>query len=622
MIWLVSGCLFGQSPNLSWQEQILWGIDEEEFGEEQYARLLEILSDLDLEKHINYNDSIDSIARPNTPIRLKQQVMTRVDGCLNQREGFKEQTAQRKTTNKAYLGDPTHIDIRYSLQAKTRNHGTWKAGFTADKGAGEPWRKQAPWADSYSAYLAYSNNNGWLRQAIVGQYRLRLGVGLLLNQQYSLGKKIMSASLLQNNPMLTARSSATSDDYLQGVAARIRIGSHLEILPFASVRQLDGTLTHDTLTSWSATGYHRTQNEADKRNALWLTNLGTRVRWQGEWYEVAANLLYSQFEYTYYQPQRAYNANYFRGHELLQGSIDYRMRYWGFQLQGEAAIDDHGGLATLHALRHALGESWHATALLRAYSNRYHQIWASAVAESGAMQGEQGVTLMLEGNPWRRWQLQAMADWFNFSQPQYNSYQPCSGYELSVRANYEHHSWKSSLGYRLKSKHRNNTLTTKVTDDLTPYYQQTADARVQYTSRTGLQLTTHLRSRIYSAQDPGGMELGYALSQAVAWLPTESATWGRSMKGELQATWFDTDSYNARLYLSERNIMYGGGIPMLNGQGLRATLTLSCKIGKRIQAEGKYAFTKYNHVSGIGSGLQQIDGRYKNDLWLQLRATF
>lgn len=621
-----SVCLKGQAQELGvyasnntlkdWQEQILWSIDEEDFSEEQYARLLEMLSDLDIENHFYRTDSIDSIAQPYSHLRIKQQVLTRADGCLNQRKGFIDQSQTQKEANKAFLGDPVHIGIRYNLQAKTQNKAVWKAGIVADKGAGETWQKQAPWADTYSLYLSYSNHKGWLRQTVAGHYRMKLGLGLIVNQQYSMGKKIMASSLLQNTPMLSVRSSATSEDYMQGFATRLHLTSHLEILPFVSIRQLDGTLKNDTLTSWSTTGYHRTQTEENKRNALWLTNIGTRIRWQGEWYEIGANWLYSQFQYTYFQPLRTYNTHYFRGHELLQGSLDYRMYLGGFQLQGETALDDQGGIATLQAIRHAIGDYWKATALYRYYGKQYRQIWGSSVAESNAMQGEQGATLMLEGSPLKHWQLQAMADWFDYTQPQYNSNQPFNGYELSARANYQHRNWLSSIGYRLKSKKKNNTNTDEP-NDLNPYFLHTLDAKLQYKTPNGLQLTTHLRSRFFSIQDPGAIESGYAISQALAWLPENG-----KLKGEVQATWFKTDTYDARLYISERNILYGNGFPMLYGEGFRTTATLSWKINQYLQAEGKYAFTSYKNVSSIGSGLQQIDGNNKADLYLQLRATF
>lgn len=400
---------------------------------------------------------------------------------------------------------------------------------------------------------------------------------------------------------------------------RMRLTPHLEILPFVSAQQIDGAMNDGTITSWSTDGYHRTRNEADKRNCAWLTNIGTRAQSMGEWWEVGANILYSQFQYDYERPLRAYNAHWFRGHQLTQGSIDYRLQYFGFKMRGEAAIDDQGGFATIHALNHPLGSSWKGTLLYRYFDNNYRQILGAAMTESSAMQGEQGATLMLDGELNHGWKVQGFADYWHFSQAQYGCYQPSWGYELSVRATWNGNisslPLQTALRYRLKAKEKNNSETS-VTDDILGYYQHTLDANVTLEICNGLQLRTQGRGRFYN-QQPATSNYGIAFSEALIWQRDDSP-----IRGELQGAWFCADTYDCRLYLTERNILYGFGLPMLYGEGLRYTCTLSYKISEHIQAEAKYALTNYKDKTSIGSGLQEISGNNKQDLWLQIRAKF
>lgn len=598
--------------NSDWQEQILQQIDPDEFSEQQYAHLLEMLDELSL--HQSDTNIVSS----------RQQLFLRTDRCLNQRAGYRHATPQRREEGKAYLGDPWHHTLRYQLERRDSRRHQWRAGLVMDKDAGEKWQQRPPYADSFNAFAAYSAHDGILRQAVVGHYRLQLGSGLILNQQFSLGKNLIGSEFLHLSPRLTPHASASEGAHMQGAALRLRLGRHLEVLPFVSAQQIDGSLTHDTLTSWSTDGYHRTHNENGKRHTSWMTNIGMRAQSMGEWWEVGASLLYSQFEHDFVRPLRRYNANYFRGHQLTQFSVDYRVQYLGCQMRGEAAIDDHSAFATIHGLSREVANGWKGTLLYRYYGNKYRQIMGAAMAESSAMQGEQGVTLLLDGDLVRGWHMQGTFDYWHFSQAQYGCYQPSWGYEVSARASWNgvmaQRPTQLSLRYRIKAKQKNDTQT-DIPDDILGYYRHSVDATFSVEPLRGMLLRTQARGRFYSDQNlqSNGCspDFGMAFSEALIWQRKSSP-----LHGELQAAWFRAETYDCRLYLTERNILYGFSMPMLYGEGVRYTCTLSYKISERIQAEAKYAFTNYKDKTSISSGLQAIEGNTKQDLWLQIRAKF
>lgn len=592
-----------------WQEQILQQIDVEEFGEQQYAQLLEMLDELAL----HYSDT--------NFFRTRQHLTFRTDRCLNQRQGFTHVTAEKQASGKSYLGDAFHHTLRYQLQRTDLHHHQWRFGIVLDKDAGEDWRHHFPFADSFNAFASYSSRTGWLRQAVVGHYRMQLGSGLILNQQFTLGKNLMGSEFLRLSPRLSPHSSAAESGHLQGAAFRLRFNQHFEVMPFVSTQQIEGTLKNDTITAWNTTGYHRTTTEESKRNAAWLTTLGLRTQSMGENWEVGFNLLYNHFQKDFVRPLRQYNTNYFRGHQLTQASIDYRAQYLGFDFRGEAALDQDGGFATIHGIHHPLGYSWNMTALYRYYSKQYHQIMGAAMAESSAMQGEQGACIMLDGELPHGWTVQGYADYWNFSQPQYGCYQPSWGYELSAKATWDGHIASLpaivSLRYRLKAKEKNNTQTSNIADDIIGYYRNTIDATCSIEPIDGLVLRTQIRGRFYSDQNSTSTDYGMAFSEALVWQQE-----GSPLKGELQSAWFKADTYDCRLYLTERNILYGFSLPMLYHQGVRYTCTLSYKLTKSLQIEAKYALTSYKDTETISSGLQTIEGNNKHDLWLQFRSTF
>ena len=577
--------------------------DVDELSESAYLRLLEI----EAQQHLSD----------------RHNLILRYDQCLNRREGYRYPTASRRQQSKAYLGDPLHETVRYLFKREVRRQSSWQAGLVLDKDAGERWNYRPPFSDSFSLYAAYECKTGWLRQALVGHYRVKMGSGLLCNQQFSLGKNLSSSAFFTHVKDLSPHSSAGEDNFMQGAAMRFRLGEQWELVPFVSVRSIDGTLKSDTLTSWATDGYHRTQNEKEKRHQAWLLQSGLSAKRMGEWYAVAAHVFYSHFDKPFYRPIRTYNRNQFRGHQLLQGSFSYEARWWNFHGKGETAVDDQGGWATIHALQFSFLDTWSAVAMYRQYSNRYRQLSASSVSESSAMQGERGETISLEGPIARYWQLHLSADFFQFSQAQYGIYQPSEGYELTARINYEKSSqhqqssqnpFSCSFRYRLKAKYKNNTLT-KAPLDLTPYYQHSLYAVLNWNIIPSLSSKTQLHGRIYSAQNTGSTETGWAISEGIGW-NRESFP----LRLHVQGTYFKTDNYDCRVYLSEKNILYGFGLPMLYGEGIRWSVTLTYQVGKHLHLEAKYARTTYKNVSSIGSGLQQISGNHQDNLWIQLRA--
>ena len=84
---------------------------------------------------------------------------------------------------------------------------------------------------------------------------------------------------------------------------------------------------------------------------------------------------------------------------------------------------------------------------------------------------------------------------------------------------------------------------------------------------------------------------------------------------------FDTDSYNARIYAYETDVLYAYSIPAYSSKGVRTYLTLKYSL-KKIDIWLRYAQTYYSNKNIIGSGLNEIAGNTKTELTFQLRYKF
>lgn len=617
-----SSSVYGQQDSISdWQEQVLSLIDADSFSEASYGRLMEMLGDLEL----NRSDTV-------FPIRIRQNIILSSNACLNIREGYHNVTADKIADGKAYRGDMWNHTVRYKLQYGKE----WAAGLALDKDAGEKFRHRFPSFDSYSGYLCYSpipaaskqGRRFRLAKAIVGNYRLRLGSGLILSQAFSLGKNIQSDAFMTSGTAISPHSSTDQYNRMLGAVANVRMG-RMSVIPFVSYRKIDASVNEDTITSIPTDGYHRTIGETRKRNAASVFNTGLHLSFAGNCYNIGANLLYTRFSHIFYRPIRAYNINYFRGQELLQGSIDYHARRFGFELRGETAFDQSLNLATVNQISHSIGEDWKAALSYRYFSRQYQQLYASTISESSSMQGEQGATLTLTGSPLPYWLMTLSADYFHFATVQYGFDQAFSGFDTRISAQYAKRNLDMRLTYRLKSKkdisHSLDAVVSYLFFDalklktqvrckvFVPYHDKASEDKV-FEDR-GSEDKAAAGSRAAETSAVEAPKFGYAVAQAIAWQRE-----GHPLSAELQGCWFNAPDYKTRLYLSEKNVLYGFSIPMLYGKGIRASCTASYHIGQHLVAELKYALYHYLDRDHISSGLQQIWGQNQYNLWLQIRV--
>lgn len=573
-------------------------LDAEEGEESAYAKFMEYtldhITDTELRNDTSHN------------LRLRQQLSINANRCLSSQAGYIDPTEERKAESKAYLGNPWNQTIRYRLTVNKH----LSAGLTLDKDAGERFHHHLPYYDSYGIFASYKSNSGWLRNAVIGHYRLRLGSGLVINQIPNMGKNIAFDSFTKQGIQLSP-SASTTNDALQGAASEMRFGTYAQwrVLAFASCRMIDGTLRHKAsndepyISALHNDGYHRTLKEEAYRNRLCMSVFGMHIGNRGQWYEIGLNTAYTMFNLDYIRNTQTYNKNFFRGHKLAQISVDYHAMLWGFEMRGETALSDNGGLATIAAIqRPILDDTWVITMLYRYFDSRYQQLHASVPSESSSMQNERGCSFLIQGQPFRHWRSTLRADYFHFTAPQYHIDHPIRGWEANADIRYERRRWSESIQYKLKHKE----------DNQSPYFRHTLSNRLQYQISRFYYSRLQLNARLYSSQIVTSQ--GYSASLALGCKGDHCP-----ISAEIQASAFKTDDYDTRIYISERQLSYSYSFPMLYGQGVRYTIYSALKIGP-CRIEAKYAIANYAKRKSLSSGLQQINDNTRHDLWLACRV--
>lgn len=542
---------------------------------------------------------------------VRQEFLLRTNRSVQQQKGYKSLTEDEKTQspNSYYLGDPYYLSFRYRLRVADKIH----LGLSGEKDPGEPlWSEQQKGLDFY-AYNLTINNVSIFEQVQAGKYRLAFGQGLVLNNNFGMGKTAHTANLSLRNQGIRAHVSTNESDYFRGVAGRMKLGSSRLTL-FYSNRPVDANTNGSRILSFKTDGLHRTNSDWEKKNTATVNLTGVNLDWQNEQFALGATIVYYQFGGRELDPTaRHYNTYYLRGKDHLNGGVHYSYRWKRSSLTGETAIDRRGRFASLNHLQLHPHSDWNVTLSLRYYDKAYNALYGKAFSESTDLRNETGVYLGASYQGWAGWTFSGYADVFHFPFARYGVDKPSSGFETMLRADYaSRQGWQAFLRYRLKQKEKNHTSGN--TRTIESYRTHRWRGQINCPINDQWKLRTQADYTLYILDRP---EQGWSVIQAVGW---------RERSGKMQLdgglSYFHTDSWETRISTYEKNVLYTFSFPSFYGQGLRYFLVAQWEPRPALTCYLKAANTHYLDRSTIGSGLENIEGKNRTDIYLQLRFQF
>ena len=277
---------------------------------------------------------------------------------------------EREGDRNGYLGYKYKHWFRYNFK-----YGDYvKAGLTGAQDAGEPFFSNCNrWGYDHYAYYVLVRKLGRFKSIALGQYKLRLGLGLAMNTGFTLGKTAAATMSIPTNA-IAANSSRSEAYYLQGAAATIGITKHLDATAFVSYRKTDATLNDDgTVKTLLRTGYHRTQSEIERRHNTSQLATGGNINWQAHGIRIGATAFYTTFDRELKpNKKQVYHKYAPRGKAFCNASLYYAYTHHRFAFSGETAINGEAALATLNTITFQACSNLQLTAIQRYYSYRYH----------------------------------------------------------------------------------------------------------------------------------------------------------------------------------------------------------------------------------------------------------
>lgn len=512
---------------------------------------------------------------------------------------------ERKGDREVYKGWPYRHWLKYQF-----SYGDFvKAGLVGAQDAGEPFfaNKNRMGYDYYAYYLQLKNW-GKLASLVLGKYRVSMGMGLIANNGFAMGKLSSLQNLGRATSTLRAHSSRSSADYLQGVGATLTIAKGLSATGFLSYRAMDATLNKDgTAATIVTTGYHRTVTELEKKNNLKNTTYGGTLRYEGGGFHAGLNIVGTHFNREL-KPNTAvlYRQHTAQGTDFLNFSADYGYASPRFAINGETAMNKDGALATINSLSLQCGSEVSLMALHRFYSFRYTSFYGNSFSDGGSVQNESGIYVGVNWQPSPRWKVMAYSDYAYFPWAKYQISLSSHAFDNLLQVSYLRNNWTLEARYRLKLRQKDNADKTALQNITTHRGRLSLSYDGSWGSRTQLDYT-----QIASGQQERGWMVSQSLGYRYRWL---------RLNGGLG--YYHTDSYDSRVYLYESGPLYNYGFSQYSGEGIRYWLMARGEIGKRLIVTAKFGTTDYFDRSVIGSSYQQIDGSSQSDVDLQVRWKF
>ena len=551
--------------------------------------------------------------------QLRQEVVWRTDVPFYQKAGYADVPAEvlTRSPNKVYRGDRLHHRFRYAATSM----GHLLVGVNMEKDAGERG------ADYVSGYAMWKDQ-GIVKRAIVGDYRLSFGKGLAVNSSARFGKTMMLQAMDRMDEGIRQHSSASEAGYFTGGAATLRWG-RVEVSAFGSWRHDDGTYASDStgMTSLKTDGLHRTQLEHSKKGNLGITHCGGNIHWEHRSLRLSATAIASHLSVpltprhdTAGSLYRYYNAH---GQDFQVGSVAYALRCGTLAFSGETALshcERQRGTATLNALRWQVDGDNVLTLLARYYGAKFVSLNGKAFGENATPQNEEGLFLGWSTMSVRNLSIEAFVDAMYFPWLKSQVSGSSTGVEALAQATYSRRGrWSLLVRYHLKSKQRDYDYTLNGTKATALQYKTRQDVKMQLNCALSPRLTLRTSAAgLVSSFGPSPAEHGFTLGENLRWQDPDT-----KLRLDLGILYFHTDSYDSRIYAYEPSLLYAFASTAFHDQGVRTTLLGSVPLMRNtLSLQAKLGLTHYFNRDTIGTGLEQIDANHREDLLVQLRWKF
>ena len=576
------------------------------------------VTDLSNEGHFNFHEMLKN---------GKSEIILRDQRILEQQKGFSpiDSAALAASPNSRYLGTPDHFYARYKF-----TYGNFVSlGFTADKDAGEEFftGSQKQGFDFYSAHLCV-RNVGIVKSAVVGDYQISFGQGLVGWTGYAFGMTSMALNDKRNAQGIRPYTSVDENKFLRGAATTLKFGK-VESSVFFSDKKRDANISlSDTtggknidileVSSLQTTGLHTTPSEMADRHSLTEIIYGGNVSYRGKRFQIGVTGLHSDYDANLKRSLSLYNQFEFSAqHNTVLGG-DYDWSLHNFHFFGEAARSENGGLAFINGVLISLDPRLAVTVHARWLGRDFQNIYANTFSQGTTIANERGVYFGVMAKPANKITVSAYLDHFYYPWMKYQIDAPSYGTDFLAQINFTPDK-KTDMyfRYRHRDKFINAGDAGSPIDYIIPLTQDNYRFNIQYPVGNSIRLRNRVEYSKYHKSNAKA-ENGFVIWQEVTFHKM-----GTKLSLSARYALFQTDSYNAAIYAFEDDLPNTFSVPAYYNKGSRIYLLLNYDFSKKVEIYFRISQFIYNNQNVISAGsLNEIDKNTKTEAKVMLRIKF
>jgi len=501
-----------------------------------------------------------------------------------------------------YYGSSWKIYNRFAL-SKDNNI---RVGILTEKDPGEKS------LNDFTTFHFFARDIGIVKNFVAGDFLFEFGQGLALWSSYSVGKGIETVGILPRNAkMIIPYLSSDENTFLRGVALRFNY-NNLNLYTFYSSRNLDGSIDQSSnqITSIRLDGLHRDSSEVTHQRIVKEKLLGVSADYSfGEIGSIGILYYNSTF------------GNDFRHNSLLDpsgNSFDFFAGNYNFStgrvyFSGEAAYNKIS-LATINSAEIVIDKNFSLLFSYRNYPYDYWSLHSSGFGEKDGTQNESGFYSGLK--------LRTNFGDFSFYYDQFKYPIGDEKLPLAIKGNefliYYSIKLFRDAEFHIRYTNQLKESVAELNNEYGVVNKRNDNLRTELLYK--LSKFIRMRSRIEFVKiyptTSSESENGLLIFHDVKYEPTDVL----SFSGRI--VFFQTDSYNSRVYEFENDLSGVMSNPALYGDGMRWYLVVKYNTSFGLSLSVKYSELIKPNERTMGSGDTLINSNVDNRLSFQLDFKF
>ena len=536
-----------------------------------------------------------TIERPNVysfginliPLRVNSR--TRLERRVQLTDGFR---------NSKFLGDANGSYQRIKIA-----NANFEIAALAEKDVGERYN------DGLLAGYLSIKNISVVKNLVFGNYNISAGQGLVLAKNIPTSKGSDAIGQTRKRGSVISPSVSTDEyRYFYGTAARFAFHDVL-VTGFYSTRKLPASIdTNGVATSFYTSGVYRTVNDLQRQNTLVEKVIGGKIDYLVDATKtISLNLMNVAYQ-NYLKP------TLFDLHgrkSISAGSLSWEIPFYGFVTFGEAATNDGDQFSKAIGVVYSITKSFAVSYHHRAFTKGYTSPFARPFGERDNIgDGELGNYLGLEIRD-KNTNINSYIDQYYL--PSVSNGFGVTGRDMLIHIQ-ESISRQLEFTFQIRNKTKSQIEIRNADDE-----RSQTNYRIAYKFKASPQFSLSQRFEFVKVSyHPSRYNENGFLTFVEGVLRNRKK--GITLKA--RCIFFDTQSYDSRLYQYESDVAGNFSNPPIYGKGIRWYMIAGYEFVENFHLSFKYSETKKLNEVVLGSGDDEIRGNVDNRIAVQLDFEF